>query len=441
MSTRLEVRSPQSLSTDSTVPSTVWGPGTLSGRAILALGEAALKGLDRLIDFEGRAIQRRLGLIRQSRPNHLTPQMCDDLIELSRSDLYPESIPAAAADLIFRQIDHGCAAAVALSLTRLSLSDAHLVLHELFATRERKLLNNWYRASQLSKCGRDWGPDPALDFLAMLVQTRPEMISTCSAVLNHSARNPDIGLLFLRFPDHPTLRMHSEETLNIPSICRTPLARLQPIFFGDLTYRWINWKLLEKAGHSAESRLVNLKAILQNAVSNHRYWDPDFFDSAIDLVDFILYSRVPEIRRAAADLLSECLSLARDAWEHFRLVLELKGMQKVMSSLGHGSHNLPIRGPFQDNPLLCEFFRCTLSVLGNAEPVKIPSPLNHLNSGPFTQITSITFVLAVPNPLKQLPYREQIRDLIKRNRGIPLSATTMNIYYSYLESLSIAIIF
>jgi hypothetical protein len=69
--------------TESTAPSTVWGPGTLAGRAILALGEATLKGLDRIIDRESRAIQKRFDTIRASVP-HLTPEMYGDLIELSR---------------------------------------------------------------------------------------------------------------------------------------------------------------------------------------------------------------------------------------------------------------------------------------------------------------------------------------------------------------------
>jgi hypothetical protein len=42
-----------------------------------------LKGLDRIIDRESRAIQKRFAVIRASVP-HLTPKMYSDLIELSR---------------------------------------------------------------------------------------------------------------------------------------------------------------------------------------------------------------------------------------------------------------------------------------------------------------------------------------------------------------------
>ncbi|KAJ7177048.1 hypothetical protein C8R46DRAFT_1346932 [Mycena filopes] len=64
--------------TESTVPGTVWGPGTLAGRAILALGEATLRSLDRIVDREARAIQKRFEAIRASIP-HLTSEMYSDL--------------------------------------------------------------------------------------------------------------------------------------------------------------------------------------------------------------------------------------------------------------------------------------------------------------------------------------------------------------------------
>jgi hypothetical protein len=57
--------------------STIWGPGTLSGRALLALGEATIRGIDALL------IRRKLATIRKRGP-YLTQTMCDDLLELCR---------------------------------------------------------------------------------------------------------------------------------------------------------------------------------------------------------------------------------------------------------------------------------------------------------------------------------------------------------------------
>ncbi|KAJ7840863.1 hypothetical protein B0H14DRAFT_2784260, partial [Mycena olivaceomarginata] len=60
-----------------TETSTIWGPGTLSGRAILALGEVTLRGINNL------GIRCRLATIRLRAPS-LNKAMCDDLLEFSR---------------------------------------------------------------------------------------------------------------------------------------------------------------------------------------------------------------------------------------------------------------------------------------------------------------------------------------------------------------------
>ncbi|KAF7364659.1 hypothetical protein MVEN_00335400 [Mycena venus] len=359
MSTRPEVPSQFSFYTESTVPSTVWGPGTFSGRAIMALGETTLKVLDRIIDREALAIQWRLGIIRRTAPGNLTSGMYDDLIELSRPDIYPESMMVIAVELLFRQLEEGYGAKVAFSLVQLPVSEAHLVLHELLTSRENGLLSDWAEASQFSRYGRDWGPDPTLDFLANLVQLRPEMTSVCCAVVEHLARNPKIAILFLRFPGHPILRIQAEKSLNIPLVCRTPLAKLQLTFsVGDLMYRWNTWKALEDAGYSAERQLLKIDEVLLNTTSTDQCWNPDFFDAAVDLFDFILHSRVPELHRVAIDHLIACLAV-RNSWEPLRLVLGLlKGRLKVMCNFGNSPQNLPFRMVKLYHPLLCEFFRC-----------------------------------------------------------------------------------
>lgn len=63
---------------------TVWGPGTLSGKVILSLGEASLRGLGHVI------LRLRLAKISSSLLK-ISPdkqeRMYDDLLELSRSIL------------------------------------------------------------------------------------------------------------------------------------------------------------------------------------------------------------------------------------------------------------------------------------------------------------------------------------------------------------------
>ena len=83
---RIETNSDDSFATHTTSSAeTIWGPGTLSGRAIKSLGEASLRGVETLI------IRWRLAKISSNLPqNQKSPstdkmeRMYDDLLELSR---------------------------------------------------------------------------------------------------------------------------------------------------------------------------------------------------------------------------------------------------------------------------------------------------------------------------------------------------------------------
>ncbi|KAJ7177049.1 hypothetical protein C8R46DRAFT_1078056 [Mycena filopes] len=306
--------------TESTVPSTVWGPGTLAGRAILALGEATLRSLDRIVDREARAIQKRFEAIRASIP-HLTSEMYSDLIELSRPDVYPQYILEMALDILIPQLHMGYGAAVALSVAQLPPSEAHLVIFRIFTSRKLALYGD-----------EDSEPRSPLDLLATLVQVQPEMSSVCFDVLDDLVRNPQFCLKLLSLREHPILRIHAEETLNIPPICRTPLAEIQLRFSEDHMYRWKNWKLLEGAGLAPESRLFYIGSVLLNAVAENWYWTPEVFDAAVDLFDFLRYSPVPEFRRAATDHLLACISSTRDSWEPLSIVLNFISRSAVSGS-------------------------------------------------------------------------------------------------------------
>ncbi|KAF7377181.1 hypothetical protein MSAN_00137600 [Mycena sanguinolenta] len=318
-----------SLYAESTAASTVWGPGTLAGRAILALGEATLKGLDRIIDRESRAIRKRLVVIRASVPHRLTPEMYTDLIELSRPDLYPQYILDLASEILFNQLHLGYGAAIALSIAQLSLLDAHLVIFQLLASR-------YYEPLSIHRCAlglahersfeihddisgdRLLGPRSVLDFLATLVQVQPELKSVCFEVLDGLVQSPHI---LVRFRDHPILRIHAEDKLNIPLICRTSLAEQQLRFSQDCMHRWKNWELLEGVGLSPEDRLLQVSTVLVDAASENRYWTPEFFDAAVDLLDFLKFSPVSELREIAMDHLIVCTS-ARNSWEPLSGVLD-----------------------------------------------------------------------------------------------------------------------
>ncbi|KAJ3762092.1 hypothetical protein EV360DRAFT_79654 [Lentinula raphanica] len=92
---------------------TVWGPGTLSGRAIKSLGEASLRGVEKLI------VRWRLAKINAILPGLTSPtssssknyttgeqleKIYDDLLELSRLDFYDTKVRQKALRMIMMQI-------------------------------------------------------------------------------------------------------------------------------------------------------------------------------------------------------------------------------------------------------------------------------------------------------------------------------------------------
>jgi hypothetical protein len=84
--------------------STIWGPGTLTGKALEAFGEATLRGIENI------AIRRKLIAIRSVFPHTDNTNITnintvyDDVLELSRAGLYPKNVTRAALRLITLQI-------------------------------------------------------------------------------------------------------------------------------------------------------------------------------------------------------------------------------------------------------------------------------------------------------------------------------------------------
>ncbi|KAF7333409.1 hypothetical protein MVEN_02356700 [Mycena venus] len=298
-------------------------------------------------------MQRRILKIQRNLPM-LTPEMYGDLIELSRPEIYPPYFEKMATDILYLQIDSGNGPAVALGLTQISLSEAEMIIGRLFASREHDLLARWYKRAPLAK-GRLF-PDVTLDFLAILIQLRTEMTSACCAVIDHLCRNPDICVRLLHVGDHPILRIHGEESLNIPYICRISLSELQLNFFPNPMYRWNNWKWLDRAGRSAESRLLQLDRVMLKVLAENLYAGPDFFDAAVDLFDFIRYSAT-DLLHAATDQLITYISITRECWEPLGIVLSLSSryLPPLSTVLGY---DLYVKNPEQKfNPLLYEFLR------------------------------------------------------------------------------------
>ncbi|KAJ7750848.1 hypothetical protein B0H16DRAFT_1691470 [Mycena metata] len=275
----------ESLYMVSTVPSTVWGPGTVAGRAILALGEATLKGLDRIVDLEARAIQRRLATIRRNLPI-LTADMYNDLIELS---LQGGQVPAdcgGSRSNIWLQIESGHSGAFALSLSQLWLGDLQWVLCQIIYSRPQLTLAQSQRELELIN-GRF--------FRELTYAAGPRFLDNLGASLRRSVKVIQIAYADLRRSRYTQFRSVTYTYAEL----RAPLlisVKVDVADYADLptptcTFidsAWNNWTQLESAGGPpAEDRLLNLKAVLLNPSSEDWPWNPDFWDAAHDLFDFI----------------------------------------------------------------------------------------------------------------------------------------------------------
>ncbi|KAJ7617784.1 hypothetical protein FB45DRAFT_932680, partial [Roridomyces roridus] len=343
---------------------TVWGPGILSGRAIMALGEQTLKVFGRIIDREALAIQWRLVTIRRTAPCECGEGDTWNIPRFIHGERSRVVIPGSLSrgmEIGLHSASHGC-------LYRKQISSCMNCLSRGNRRRQNQLLCYWRNVIQFHKSSRDWGSDPILDFLTILIQLSPEMHSACCSVISKLSENPNLSILFLRFPGHPMLQLYTENNLRLPALCRTPLAKLQLEFFGDRMYRWNTWKALTAAGHPTEARLHKIEQILLSAASTNQCWTPQLFDAAVDLFDFLLHSRVPEHKETAVQHLTACLAVeGHHSWEPLRLAFSsFKGRLKLMCDFYAGTYEastLEYPTPFptvkvKQSPLLCGFLLC-----------------------------------------------------------------------------------
>ncbi|KAJ6584131.1 hypothetical protein DFH09DRAFT_1275142 [Mycena vulgaris] len=136
--------------------STVWGPGTLSGRAILALGEVTIRGIDAIL------IRRKISAIRQRAPGILSNALCNDLVELCRPALYPARIAKEAIRLAVVQICGGPEFSrhlMVVILCKWPRQETRLILFELI----RALSEDPHHSEELEKF---------YDFLTAIIQVK-----------------------------------------------------------------------------------------------------------------------------------------------------------------------------------------------------------------------------------------------------------------------------
>ncbi|KAJ7695622.1 hypothetical protein B0H14DRAFT_3658442 [Mycena olivaceomarginata] len=115
---------------------TQWERGALTGKALLALGKAVIRGAERVI------IAKRIAIIRDHVPcsqergglnTSFMDRIFDDLLELSRPELYPDSIRILAMELILNQIASTQTTYLIHCLSKWPLDDLILLMTEIMS--------------------------------------------------------------------------------------------------------------------------------------------------------------------------------------------------------------------------------------------------------------------------------------------------------------------
>ncbi|KAJ7147182.1 hypothetical protein C8R43DRAFT_1012218 [Mycena crocata] len=218
--------------------SSVWGPGTLSGRALLALGEVTLRGIDSFL------IRRKLAAIQQRGPDNLTSLMCSDLVELCRPAMYSVGIVKKAIQVTLTQICAGPELSVymiVVFLCKWSRQEARLILFE--------LIRHFCALSRPP----GWRLERLYDFLTAVVQVKEGWRSFVveAATLLDSAVQP----LIL----HPIHVLCAETTGSVADL--VPLSSIQSAHAAHM--RLNTWLFLQTCGLPLEARMLKIEKILQ----------------------------------------------------------------------------------------------------------------------------------------------------------------------------------
>ncbi|KAF8217535.1 hypothetical protein K438DRAFT_1795164 [Mycena galopus ATCC 62051] len=263
--------------------STTWGPGTLSGRALLALGEATLRGINSLI------IRRRLTTIRRRAPS-LTKSMCDDLLELCRPAMYSTSLGEEATGLI---LTHLCVdsrySALAVALCDWPPEEARLILLRLM----RSLSQFWRPRMQVTEI---------YNLLAAIIQIHghwKDLVKEAAHILRSMAQDRQlvfghpIDMLCTGIPPTGFLGKGSP-------YFDMPFSEVQAKY-SDLGRQNI-WMNLQAAGLPLNTRLRDAISILKTSEKS----TAEYHDARVDVVIFTSAAFDHELRTSAISFLLEC---------------------------------------------------------------------------------------------------------------------------------------
>ncbi|KAL0060408.1 hypothetical protein AAF712_005815 [Marasmius tenuissimus] len=297
---------------------TIWGPGTLSGKAIKSLGEASLRGLDNLI------IRWKLARINSDLSKSSTAtgdstfsvdkleRIYDDLLELSRLDFYDAKVRQKALRLIMIQIGSretnqlvSCIMKWPSEEIRIFLSEMMVFMPCLWNRNTRESSQNLsypelisvYRASQSASEKHE--VIPFLSFISQLARYHPNVQQAIlsagyPAFLTDLHQHYDADTApevtaaareaLEAFVDHPgALERHRLNLVWPRSDSTIPLTR-NSLNLTTLTpnRRKITWVTAE--GARIRERLCEIQVILEMPIYHQQACRVDLFDLCFDLV-------------------------------------------------------------------------------------------------------------------------------------------------------------
>ncbi|TFK38742.1 hypothetical protein BDQ12DRAFT_683255 [Crucibulum laeve] len=172
--------------------STMWGPGTLAGKAILALGEATMRGSEHLVILKRLVSITARFPCRDEDTSKKVLRMMSDVVELARPGLYPKQYRSKALRCILLQIATRQTVHLVNGLLHLQVDELMQILAEIMVLcmlpnshLESSLKSSYLEAIESKDRAQPIGP--CVDFMCKLAHVNK---NTFSAVL-------DAGLLEL----------------------------------------------------------------------------------------------------------------------------------------------------------------------------------------------------------------------------------------------------
>ncbi|KAL0955335.1 hypothetical protein HGRIS_004218 [Hohenbuehelia grisea] len=389
--------------TASTV-STIWGPGTLSGKAIKALGEATLRGVEKVV------IRWRLATINSSlNRNPDSPsgsvdkleKILDDVLELSRLDFYTPKVRQQALRLIMMQIGSlettqliKCVVKWPAEEIQIFLSEfmmcMPLLWNDVDAPDYQWELLELYKSSQSASAEH-----PLIPFLTFLQQLSEAGPDACHAIISGGYLNLLSDMYEYHSLDFGESDDQSIIAASVITSCNSVLSTflLQPEalkFLSDHSETRNLWPQKYKSLHlSLHSRILSSfnpkmrrQTWRQADVSRilQRYSEIEVIlrlhpvprsmnlHICIDLLEFLATTKEPKLKQRVLHLILRCVAMGNDFWSSFHAVFQMHSYDTLLDLFYRIIYPL-FKWPAEPLPIAAMFVKDVESYLPGRLPI------------------------------------------------------------------------